>query len=143
VRAKRGGDLTGPNPTHRGKPGSKDHIATDRDGVPVACTVTAANVNDMLRFERLFLVPSRSWPDPQGVCDKSYDAEHHRDLCRWFGAKPHFHKRGQPRIRARSAALAGRAQQCVGAGGPARVRHPSLLQAACIFLVAGRLAREF
>ena len=36
VRAKRGGDLTGPNPTDRGKPGTKYHIATTGDGVPVA-----------------------------------------------------------------------------------------------------------
>jgi hypothetical protein len=37
VRAKRGGDLTGPNPTDRGKPGTKYHIAATGDGVPVAC----------------------------------------------------------------------------------------------------------
>jgi hypothetical protein len=55
VRAKRGGDLTGPNPTDRGKRGTKYHIATDRDGVPLACIATAANVNDTLVFERLFL----------------------------------------------------------------------------------------
>ncbi|MBV9480011.1 MAG: hypothetical protein JO249_04555, partial [Acidobacteria bacterium] len=55
VRAKRGGDFTGPDPTDRGKQGSKYHIATDSDGVPVACIVTAANINDTLLFERLFL----------------------------------------------------------------------------------------
>ena len=55
VRAKRGGDLTGPNPTDRGKRGTKYHIATDGDGVPVACIATAANVNDTLVFQRLFL----------------------------------------------------------------------------------------
>src|SRR3954449_5635526 len=44
VRAKRGGDLTGPNPTDRGKRGTKYQIAGD--GVPVACAATAANVND-------------------------------------------------------------------------------------------------
>ena len=51
VRAKRGGDLTGPNLTDRGKQGSKYHIATDGDGVPLACTVTAASVNYTLLFE--------------------------------------------------------------------------------------------
>jgi hypothetical protein len=51
VRAKRGGDLT--DPTDRGKRGTKYHVAGD--GVPVACTATAANVNDTLVFERLFL----------------------------------------------------------------------------------------
>ena len=29
--------------------------------------------------------------------DKGYDAEHHRELCRAFGAEPGIHKRGQPR----------------------------------------------
>ncbi len=55
VRAKRGGDLVGPNPTDRGKHGTKYHIATTGDGVPVACAATAANVNDTVLFERLFL----------------------------------------------------------------------------------------
>ena len=55
VRAKRGGDLTGPNPTDRAKRGTKYHVAVDGDGVPVACAATAANVNDTLAFERLCL----------------------------------------------------------------------------------------
>ncbi len=55
VRAKRGGDLTGPNPTDRGKRGTQYHIVTTGDGVPMACAATAANVNDILVFERLFL----------------------------------------------------------------------------------------
>ena len=55
VRAKRGGDLVGPNPTDRAKRGSKYHIAINGDGVPVACRVTAANIPDTLLFERLFL----------------------------------------------------------------------------------------
>src|SRR5215218_8015589 len=55
VRAKRGGDLTGPNPTDRAKRGTKYHVAVDGNGVPVACVATAANVNDTLVFERLFL----------------------------------------------------------------------------------------
>jgi len=38
VRAKRGGDLAGPNPIDRGKNGTKYHVALNRDGVPVACT---------------------------------------------------------------------------------------------------------
>src|SRR3954449_2530099 len=44
VRAKRAGDLTGPNPTDRGKRGTKYNVAVDGDGVPVACVATAANV---------------------------------------------------------------------------------------------------
>ena len=56
MRAKRGGDLTGPNPTDRGKRGTKYHIGTDGDGVPVACAVISlANVTTRSVFERLFL----------------------------------------------------------------------------------------
>jgi hypothetical protein len=55
VRAKRGGDLTGRNPTDRGKQGTKYHIATDGDGVPLAGIAAAANLNNTLAFERLFL----------------------------------------------------------------------------------------
>jgi transposase len=97
VRAKRGGDLTGPNPTDRGKQGTKYHIATDGDGVPVACAATAANLNDTLAFERLFLAAFAVMARIRTVfADKGYDAEHHRDLCRRFGAEPRIHKRGRP-----------------------------------------------
>jgi hypothetical protein len=46
VRAKRGGDLVGPNPTDRGKPGTKYHVAVDGDGLPLAAVASAATVND-------------------------------------------------------------------------------------------------
>src|SRR5688500_4490522 len=86
VRAKRGGDLTGPNPTDRG---TKYHVATMGDGVPVACVATAANVNDTLVFERLFLAAFAVMARIRTVfADKGYDAEHHRELCRFFVVTP-------------------------------------------------------
>jgi transposase len=97
VRAKRGGDLTGRNPTDRGKRGTKYHVAVDGNGVPVACAVTGANVPDTLLFQRLFreafavLVRLRTV-----FADKGYDAEANRDLCRHSGAEPCIHMRGQP-----------------------------------------------
>jgi transposase len=98
VRAKRGGDLTGPNPTDRGEQGTKYHIATTGDGVPVACAAMAANVNDTLLFERLFLSAFAVVARLRTVfADKGYDAGHNRDLCRAFGAEPRLHKRGRPR----------------------------------------------
>ena len=76
VRAKRGGDLTGPNPTDRGKRGTKYHIATMGDGVPVACAATAANVNETLVFERLFLAAFAVMARIRTVfADKGYDAD--------------------------------------------------------------------
>lgn len=46
VKAPKGGDSTGPNPTDRGKSGVKRHILTDGRGVPLAAEITAANVHD-------------------------------------------------------------------------------------------------
>jgi transposase len=153
VRAKRGGDLTGPNPTDRGKQGTEDHIATDGDGVPVARTTTAATVNDTLVFERLFLTAFAAMARIRTVfADKGYDAAHHRDLCRQFGATPHIHKRGRPRGSGLGQRRwpVERSNAWVLENRRLALRYDrlgfvvqSLLQAACIFLVAGRLAREF
>src|SRR3954466_13082093 len=168
ARAKRGGDLTGPHPTDRGKRGTKYHIAGDGvpvacyhiagDGVPVACAATAANVNDTLVFERLFLTAFAVMTRIRTVfADKGYDAEHHRDLCREFGAEPCIHKRGQPhgsglgKRRGRGERRNAWFLESWGAGTQTRLalRYDrlgfiiqSLLQAACIFLVAGRVANE-
>jgi transposase len=53
VRAKRGGEHTGPNPTDRGKAGSKYHVLVDRQGIPLAVELTAANVHDTKLLEPL------------------------------------------------------------------------------------------
>jgi transposase len=47
AKAPEGGEDTGPNPTDRGKSGSKHHVLTDAQGIPLAATVTAANVNEV------------------------------------------------------------------------------------------------
>ena len=38
VRAKRGGELTGPNPTDRGKAGTEYHVVVSTDGIPLVDT---------------------------------------------------------------------------------------------------------
>ena len=153
VRAKRGGDFTGPNPTDRGKRGTKYHVAVTGDGIPVACAATAANVNDTLVFERLFLSAFAVVARIATVfADKGYDAEANRALCRRFGAEPCIHKRGQPH----GSGLGGRrwpverSNAWVLENKRLALRYDrigfivqSLLQAACLFLVAGRLARKF
>jgi hypothetical protein len=69
VRAKRGGDLTGPNSTDCGKRGRRVPLRDLWGGVPMACIATAANINDTLLFERLFLaalaVKGPACPRPQ------------------------------------------------------------------------------
>src|SRR5918911_2319136 len=59
VRAKHGGELTGPNPTDRGKRGTKYHLVVATDGVPLGAVASAANVNDtkmLPELRRLALV---------------------------------------------------------------------------------------
>jgi transposase len=153
VRAKRGGDLTGPNPTDRAKKGTKYHVAVTGEGIPVACAATAANVNDTLVFERLFLAAFAVMARIATVfADKGYDAEDNRVLCRRFGAEPQIHKRRQP-----SGSGLGRKRWPVERSNAWLLENKrlalrydrlgfivqSLLQAACLFLVAARLAREF
>jgi IS5 family transposase len=41
-----GGSKTGPNPTDKGKKGSKRHVMVDWGGIPLAVTHSAANVHD-------------------------------------------------------------------------------------------------
>ena len=53
VRAKRGGALTGPNPTDRGKPGTKYHVVVATDGLPLGAVPSAANVHDTRLFRHL------------------------------------------------------------------------------------------
>jgi transposase len=153
VRAKRGGDLTGPNPTDRGKQGTKYHVAVTGDGVPVTCVATAANVNDTVMFERLFLA---AWAVLVRIgtvfADKGYDAEHHRALCRRFHVEPHIHKRRQPHGSGlgkrrwpieRSLAWVLENRRLALRYDRLGFIIQSLLRSACIFQVAKTLAREF
>ena len=143
---------TGPNPTDRGKRGTKYHIATDGDGMPVACLATAANVNDTLAFERLFLAAFAVMARIRNMfADKGYDAEHHRDLCRAFRAEPDIHKRGQPRGSGLGQRRwpVERSNAWVLENRRLALRYDrlgfiiqSLLPSACIFLVAGRLTSQ-
>jgi len=50
---QKGGELTGPNPTDRGKPGSKYHLLCDANGLPLHVLPSAANTHDSLLFEPL------------------------------------------------------------------------------------------
>jgi transposase len=152
ARAKRGGDLTGPNPTDRAKQGTKYHVAVMGDGVPVACAATAANVHDTVLFERLFLGAFAVMARIRTVfADKGYDAEANRELCRAFGAEPCLHKRGRPHGSGLGKRRwpVERSNAWVLENRRLALRYDrlgfiiqSLLQAACTFLVAGRLARE-
>ena len=108
---------------------------------------------DTLLFERLFLNAFAVMVRIRTVfADKGYDAERHRDLCRAFGAEPRIHKRGRPRgsglgkrrwpVERSLAWLLDNRRLALRYDRLGFVTR-SLLQSACIFLVAGRLVRKF
>ena len=88
-RPKRGGEHTGPNPVDRGRPGSKHHLITDRNGIPLVVGLTAANVNDCKMLEYMLdHLPSlrnlhgRPTCHPQKLhADKGYDFPFCRQAC--------------------------------------------------------------
>lgn len=102
VRAVGGGEQTGPNPTDRSKLGSKHHIVTDANGVPLQIELSPANTHDLMGLLPLLVnIPPvrgkpgrpRSRPD-EVYADRAYDSEPARGLLKWLGIEPHLAKRG-------------------------------------------------
>ena len=80
---------TGPNPTDRRKAGSKHHLCTDAQGIPLSAQVTAANVHDSRQLQPLLQAipalsgrPGRPRQRPEAVQgDRAYGSRaHHRWL---------------------------------------------------------------
>jgi putative transposase len=104
--AQRGG-LTGPNPTDRGKLGTKRHVLTDGRGVPVAVTLTGANIHDKwLAGETLDAVPLRAPRGPRrprNLClDKGYDYDDTAREVTRRGIRLHLRRRGEKARRCKS-----------------------------------------
>ena len=91
-----GGDQTGPNPTDRGKPGTKHHVLTEGQGVPLVTHNTGANVPDVNELLPLVddIPPVRRKADrPRGVpdnlyADRAYDSQPHRQELEARGSTP-------------------------------------------------------
>ena len=105
VRAKRGGEHTGPNPTDRAKAGSKYHFLVDRQGVPLAVQLTAANVHDAKLLEPLVDAirpirrpigqPGRPRRRPAKLhADKAYASRANRQALRRRGITPRIARPG-------------------------------------------------
>ncbi|WP_432522801.1 IS5 family transposase [Kineococcus sp. SYSU DK006] len=82
VRAKKGGALTGPNPTDRGKLGTKYHLLVTADGLPLNVVLSGANRHDsmllapLLDGQRAVKGVGRGRPRRRPVklhADKGYD----------------------------------------------------------------------
>lgn len=96
------GDLTGPGPVDRGKPGSKIHLITERTGLPIAVAISAANTHDSLALEPPVrsIPPIRSRRGPRRRRpaklhgDKGYDYPRLRTFLRSRGIIPRIARRG-------------------------------------------------
>ena len=108
IPAPLGGDKTGKNPTDRAKAGSKRHVLVDRRGVPLALTLSAANIPDYQCAAATLrhLVIRRSWRDAAGqlvvrhfCADKGYDYDEVRRVAHQLGYQVHIahrRRRGEP-----------------------------------------------
>ncbi|WP_224244218.1 IS5 family transposase [Hyalangium gracile] len=102
TKAPLGGQKTGPNPTDRGKKGTKRSVLTDRRGVPVGVVVAGANVNDHKLLQATFDSVPVPRPKPekgavQHLCvDAAYDCN---EVRRWgdkFRLRLHIRPRRPP-----------------------------------------------
>src|SRR3954471_17441129 len=150
VRAKRGGELTGPNPTDRGKAGTKYHIVASTDGIPLGVVPSAANVHDTRLFPHLLrLALAVCAAIGKLYADAGYDSAENRGLCLRDGIEPRIRGVGEPHgsglgsVRCvvehdRAGLLANkrldRRQDRLG-----RIIL-ALLTAACIFIIARRIS---
>jgi len=96
-----GGEATGPNPTDRGKCGTKRSVLTEGQGLPLAVVVAGATRHDMkLLADTLDAVvmerPEPTAAAPQPVClDKGYDYDACRHVAEQHDYLPHLRSRGE------------------------------------------------
>jgi transposase len=100
---QKGGELTGPNPTDRGKNGTKYHLLVTADGLPLAVAISGANRHDSVLVEPILdrLPPvkgvGRGRPRRRPVklhADKGYDNNRVRRYLRQRGIIARIARRG-------------------------------------------------
>ena len=150
VRAKRGGELTGPNPTDRAKRGTKYHVVVASDGIPLAALPSAANVHDTMLFPALLrraLVVCAAIA--RLYADAAYHSAENRRLCAAEGILPLIRERGEPHGSGLGTkrCIVEHANAWLLANKRLDRRNDrlaiiidGLLTAACIFVIVNRLA---
>lgn len=96
IRAFKGGDHVGPSPVDRGRPGSKHHVIVDRQGIPLAVSLTGGNRHDVTQLIPLLdAIPhigglrGRPRNRPKRMfADRGYDFDKYRRLLWKRGIKP-------------------------------------------------------
>ena len=151
VRAKRGGELTGPNPTDRGKAGTKYHVGVAAtDGLPLAAVPSAANVHDTQLFPHLLrLAQAVRAAIGRLYADAAYDSADNRQLCQRDGIQPYIRQVGAPHGSGLGSIRGIVEHGCAWLLANKRLDRRqdrlgrvslALLTAACIFLIANRIS---
>ena len=95
------GKKTGPNPTDRGKLGTKRSVVTDARGVPIGFTVAGANVPDYKLLEETLDAMPVQRPEALldralNLClDKGYDYDGPRQIAYDYNLTAHIRCRGE------------------------------------------------
>ncbi|WP_110766508.1 IS5 family transposase [Planctopirus hydrillae] len=103
-----GGEMTGKNPTDRGKQGTKRSIIADAVGIPLCLVISGANTHDIHLLEGTLEDGLKRSPRSQSqttpsrkehLClDKGYDSLRVREMVsRMYGYVPHVRSRGEER----------------------------------------------
>lgn len=100
-KARMGGKDVGPNPTDRGKNGTKRSLLVDGQGGPLAIATEGANVHDtrLLRptLEAIIVERPPVSKVPQHLClDKAYDNPTGQKAAEEAGYIPHIRRIGEP-----------------------------------------------
>lgn len=101
TKAPLGAENTGANPTDRSKKGTKRHLMTEGNGMPLSVVVTGANRHDKTQTKNVLdnIVIERPVPDDdnkQNLClDKGYDYPDIRELVELYGYVGHIKSRGE------------------------------------------------
>lgn len=99
---KKRGLKTGPNPTDRGKSGSKRHLIVESQGIPLAIDITGANVSDTVYLEYMIdSIPAvkgkvgRPRQRPKKLyADKGYDSQRNREILKRRNIIPRIARKG-------------------------------------------------
>jgi len=101
TKAPLGGEATGPNPTDRGKKGTKRHLLVDGKGIPLSLAVSGANVHDSKCLAQTLSANIIELPldYPKHLCaDAAYAGMALEEIIIEHGYIPHVRSRGEEKV---------------------------------------------
>jgi putative transposase len=95
--------MTGHNPTDRSKLGSKRHILTDKNGIPLSTFITSANTHDVIvatnTIDNIVIKTPSKYKHKQNLClDKAYHSKEVEQEIIDRGYIPHIRHRREEKL---------------------------------------------